>query len=355
MYTFDDIAIPISWPDKTARGDEKWMAFLKRIRIVKNLNFRVGHAAILLIERSSGRIHYFDFGRYIVPRGYGRSRSAQFDPRLLLHTVARFDDAQKLANLSEIVEELAKKEDATHGGGRTMLSICENICFAKGLDFAQRLVQTGPILYGAFAKNNNSCSRFVAQILVAAMTTDDARRRKLLYPESFKASPTSNVVNAIADPGIYCFADGNLVALQMCRKASMRFQFDLLCDNFTKKGAKKLGDDSVAGMVQYTERPHNVPSQAQWLGGIGEGAWFVLEQEAEQLFTIKKYNVQGNMEYAITTQCLQRFNIAQAYAFTYYFTHEYHNIVQDGQVFLFRAITSQEKSNKQYHSIQAIS
>ncbi|SJN26730.1 hypothetical protein FM107_05040 [Sphingobacterium sp. JB170] len=48
-------------PDETALGDEKWMAFFKQIGIVKNLHFKVGHAAILLIERNSGKILYYDF------------------------------------------------------------------------------------------------------------------------------------------------------------------------------------------------------------------------------------------------------------------------------------------------------
>lgn len=355
MYTFNDIAIPISWPDKTARGDEKWMSFLKRIGIVKNLNFRVGHAAILLVERKNGSVHYFDFGRYLVPRGYGRSRSAQFDPRLLLQTTARFDGKQQLENLAEIISELTSKEEVTHGGGRTIVSVCYNISFLKGLEYAQRLVDTGPILYGAFANKNNSCSRFVAQILTEAMTANDGRKRKLLYPESFKASPTSNVVNAVVDRKIYCFHDNEMEALDMGRKESMRFQFNLLCDNFSKKGAKKLGDDSIAGMVQYTERPITVPPTAQWLGGIGEGAWFTLEQQSKHLFIIKKHNVKGKLEYAVKTQCLQNFNMEEAYAFTYHFTHKYHNIVQKDQVFLFHAISQEEKINKQYNSIQAIS
>lgn len=355
MYTFNDIAIPISWPDKTARGDERWMAFLKRIGIVKNLNFRVGHAAILLIERSSGSVHYFDFGRYIVPRGYGRARSAQFDPRLRLHTKARFDVKQQLENLNEIISELAGKEEATHGGGRTMFSICDNISFAKGMAYANRLVDTGPILYGAFAKDNNSCSRFVAQILTAAMTVEDPRKRKLLYPESFKASPTSNVVNAMEENVVYSFFEGTTATLKMGRKASMRFQFDLLRDNFSKKGAEKLGSDSIAGMVEYKQRPHNVPAEAQWLGGIGEGAWFSLEQESKQQFIISKHNAEGILEYVVTTHCLQNFDMAKPYAFTYYFTHAYHHIIQNEHDFFFQSIRVKEESSKQYDSIQAIS
>src|SRR5690606_41788738 len=93
MPTPRGLAIPWAWPDKTAYGDEKWMRWLKRFGIVKNLNFKVGHAAILLIDRQSGEVAYFDFGRYVAPRGYGRARSKVFDPRLELYTLAKFSDS----------------------------------------------------------------------------------------------------------------------------------------------------------------------------------------------------------------------------------------------------------------------
>src|SRR5690606_30845867 len=165
MYTFNDIAIPISWPDKTALGDEKWMAFLKQIGLVKNLHFKVGHAAILLIERNSGSILYFDFGRYLSPRGYGRARSALFDPRLAIDTKAQIGRQCEIMNIEEVVEELCKKEGATQGGGRTVFSICKQVSFSNSVAYAEKLVAEGPILYGALARENNGCSRLVAQLL----------------------------------------------------------------------------------------------------------------------------------------------------------------------------------------------
>src|SRR5690606_27229252 len=118
MYTFNDIAIPISWPDKTALGDEKWKVFLKQIGLVKNLHFKVGHAAILLIERNSGRILYFDLGRYLSARGYGRARSALFEPRLENAITSQFTSQGEIQDIKEMLEELCKKEEATHVVGR---------------------------------------------------------------------------------------------------------------------------------------------------------------------------------------------------------------------------------------------
>src|SRR5690606_36250522 len=150
------------------------------------LNFKVGHAAIVLVRRQDGECRYFDFGRYITPRGYGRARSAQFDPRLRLETTAAFGDSGELVNFDELLNELEQKSDATHGAGRLLCSVAPEISFLTASAFAEAMVNQGPVLYGAIAPENNSCSRYVAQILVSGMIKGDQRIRKILYPESLK-------------------------------------------------------------------------------------------------------------------------------------------------------------------------
>lgn len=355
MYTFNDIAIPISWPDKTALGDEKWMVFLKQIGLVKNLHFKVGHAAVLLIERNSGRILYFDFGRYLSPRGYGRARSALFDPRLEIATTAQITRQGEIQNIKEILEELCKKEEATHGGGRTFFSISKRVSFAKCATYAERLVTEGPVLYGALAKDNNSCSRFVAQVLTEGMDIDDKRRRKILYPESLKASPMSNVVNAASNEEIFCYDQGILKQWKMGRKDSLLFQFGLLKDNFTKKGSQDLGCDQTPGMIEAPSRPSNVPQHAQWIGGIGEGAWLQLEQcQEENIFVIYKYAASGKMEYEIQTTCIQNFDINRPYTFTPNFLYNSYSIIQNNNLYIFSAATTIDKADNNQGNIKAI-
>ncbi len=336
---FNDVLIPLSWPDQTARGDEKWMAFFARIGIVKNLNFRVGHAAILLVERASGQIKYFDFGRYLVPRGYGRARSARFDPRLIIQVSASFDQHGEISNLQEIFDELYVKQVATHGGGRTLFSICKGISYRRAEAYADQIVATGPILYGALAKNHNSCSRFVAQVLTEAMPANDSRRRKILYPESLKASPTSNVVNAATQiDDIFCYYEHHIKAMPMRRIASLRFQVDLLKDNFSHKGGAKLGCDKVPGMVQYGRKPASVPSNAQWIGGIGEGAWFALTVLEKSIYQLKRYDAGGELLYAQTMVADEGFSPHDDFRFTYHFSFEKHCILQRGTQYILQAM-----------------
>lgn len=355
MYTFNDIAIPISWPDKTAWGDEKWMAFLKRIGLVKSLHFKVGHAALLLVEQYTGNIRYYDFGRYLSPRGYGRARSALFDPRLEISTKAQITPQGEIRNIADILIELDKKEEATHGGGRTVFSICKQISFSKCVAYAEKLVAEGPILYGALAKNNNSCSRFVAQVLTEGMDVDDKRRRKILYPECIKASPTSNVVNATPNNEVLCYEGGVIQQWKMKRKDSLLFQFGLLKDNFTKKDPQDMASDRAPGMITAPARPALVPLHAQWIGGIGEGAWLHLEHlEGENTFVIYKYDASGKLEYKIQTNCVQNFDINRPYTFTPNFLYNSYSILQDGNLYIFSAESTIDHTNNNQENIKAI-
>src|SRR5690606_2670739 len=188
------------------------MALLKWAGIVKNLNFKVGHAAIVLVNRRTGLLAYYDFGRYVTPRGYGRARSAASDPRLVLSTRAQVDTGGTIENLQAILTELHQKESATHGGGRLFFSVADGLSFGKATHFAEELVNQGPIPYGAVARGNNSCSRFVAQVLLAGWETGNSVKRRIKFPESGKPSPMSNVVYASPAHLVYCYYAGLLVA-----------------------------------------------------------------------------------------------------------------------------------------------
>ncbi|MFC3196857.1 DUF6695 family protein [Parapedobacter deserti] len=332
-----DVALVIAWPDKTARGDERWMALLKQVGIVKNLNFRVGHAAIVLIHRQSGLLAYYDFGRYVTPRGYGRARSAESDPRLALFTRAQFDRDGRILNLQAILRELQEMECATHGGGRLFFSMATDLSYTAASRVAQQIVDGGPVKYGAVARGNNSCSRFVAQVLLAGWSRCNPARRRVLYPESFKPSPMSNVVNAAPDKTVYCYHHGMLKAAAMTRWQSLRFQVDLLRHNFSLSKAQLLPCDRRAGSIGEPERPPTVPQCAHWLGGIGEGAWFALEQDGDiDTITVVKYNVDGHVDYKVCCQADSGIDPALPYQFTYDCHHQWHVVVQNQQRYVLK-------------------
>jgi len=334
MHQYNDLAIPIAWPDQTARGDELWMSFFKKIGIVKNLNFKVGHAAIVLIERSTGDLLYFDFGRYLTPRGYGRARSQDFDPRLKLKTKAKFSVENELLNFESILAELESLKAYTHGGGRLLCSICKDISFKKGLEYAEKVVNQGPMPYGALAPNNNSCSRFVAQVLVESMLKSDKRIKKILYPESLKASPTSNVINAIYDQKIFCYHNNHLKEWHMSRLKSLKFQVSILKPNFFRSASKELPDDSFLGFVDEPKKPKLIPDNAQWVGGLGEGCWFVLEYNSGNI-EISRYSFLGELEYKVACYPDKTFDHLSDYTFSYQIHHKNHTVKQNNEEIVF--------------------
>lgn len=297
-YEYNDLAIILAWPDATIRGDEKWMMFFKKIGIVKNLNFKVGHTGIILVERASGTLRYYDFGRYISPRGYGRARSVQSDPRLKMETIAKIDKDNRIQNLHDIVEELENMKETTQGEGRLFFSIVDRLSFVKARQYAGELVLKGSMPYGAVAKGNNNCSRFITRLLIRA-----SQKYHLLhgirYPETIKSSPMSNVVNVRPDRCIYRYDLHNgLQTIRMTRFQSLMFLIKQLADNVFTTKANQLPDDAVIGSMEARGRPSILPSDAQWLGGVGEGAWYSIRPNGRiGHFIVKRYTEKGEMEY----------------------------------------------------------
>ncbi len=342
IRSFNDYAIVIAWPDQTARGDEAWMALLKRAGIVKNLNFKIGHAAIVLVNHYTGALSYYDFGRYITPRGYGRVRSAGTDPRLTLHTRAVLSKTGEISNLAAIAAELKSKEEATHGGGRMFFSVIDRLSCSMGAAFAASLIREGVVRYGALAPGNSSCSRFVAQTLLVALQIRHPSRKFLLFPETIKASPMSNVVNASLKRQIYCYDQGELRQWSMNRFRSLLFQTRLLTENLRHASAANLPDDSYPGSLEEPVRPAHLPTQAQWLGGIGEGAWFSLTRHSEQVYLITRYNSCGLVDYEVAGTADRSFFVDLPYAFTYYCRADKHQILQNDRLLYINTIQQPE-------------
>lgn len=340
MRSFNDFAIPLAWPDQTAFGDERWMAFLKKCGVVKNLNFKVGHAAILIISRSNGNIDYYDFGRYVSLRGDGRTRSQFFDSRLQIETVASFDQfSKKITNIDEILAELSTMEEATHGGGRLFFTITPDICYASAKKFADQLVTHGPIPYGAIAKGNNSCSRFVAQVLIAGMHPKDRRIQKIKFPETLKPSPMSNVVNTRDNGTICCYHQGVLEQRKMGRIGSLNFHWQLLKENLSNKHITTLGCDTDNGQLDRPPLPINLGEKAQWLGGIGEGMWFQIlnDQTRESHYWIESYTSAGLLINRISTICPQQnLDIHKPFQITTQMDGHHFTILQDNIKYLLK-------------------
>ena len=65
------------------------------------------------------------------------------------------------------------------------------------------------------------------------------------------------------------------------------------------------------------KKPITVPNNAQWLGGVGAGSWFVIT-EGNNFFSISRYSKLGDPECSGNFICSPRgLDLAQEFKFTY--------------------------------------
>lgn len=352
---YSDFAVVLSWPDTTARADDRWYLWLKKIGVIRNLNFRVGHAAIILVDSSSGVALYYDFGRYVTPRGMGRARSVLTDPKLILKTQCTFGfDANGepcITNIDELIHELESKKVDTHGNGDLYYSVAPYVSFSRARTSADFHCLRGSVRYSAFAPGNNNCSRFVEQVLVAGLQEGSVTRWQVDFPETFVASPISNVINARVDHQLTKFSNGKSIHFRMGRLQSLLFFLSKVAVNFLGSKSVVVPADVNAGHTDCPlYSPTNIPQNAQWLGGIGEGGWHVLLQETPPYYKLQKFNIDGNLEYETVVELKETdsFDYGQPYQFDFDTHAMQATLVQNSNRIILESVT-QEKFNSDHH------
>ncbi len=323
MVKDDCICMVIGWPDTTAKAAEKFFTKLYDKGILKDLYFKVGHASLCLIHKETGEIEYFDFGRYTCDHGLGRARGANTDPNLEIKVTARFDKEGKMENLQELVDYLFSITRFTHGEGVIYFSLYDKMNYAKTKEYIDGVQQQGSVRYTTFASNSTNCSRFVCGALLAGSSVKKDRL-KLIWTPTFKASPVGNAVDVGYQSNVYKqkSLDSPLENFKMTRWDNLKLLWNNVKGNL--KGPKVVHPN----MIESNGRHPDVPEDAHWLGGLGEGNWITITQmefEGEKCFralsqyddgvvnydTVVKPNqgseIQWNQEYSITYDCSRLF------------------------------------------------
>lgn len=191
VRSYTGIALALAWPDTYCKQAGAWYdGLMNSLGIAKDNYYKVGHAALVLIDKSEGSCYYYDFGRYHTPFGHGRVRSSDTDHDLLIPVKAQFKERGRLANLEEIMVFLANNV-ACHGTGAVHAGYCElNFELAKAT--AVELQLRSPILYGPFIWNGTNCSRFVRSVLLAGRPSLH-RKLRLLFSDTISPTPMANV------------------------------------------------------------------------------------------------------------------------------------------------------------------
>jgi len=281
----DGIIIILSYPDTIVRPAywEPFSNFWPLFGIGGKHAVKAGHAALLLIKKNHFEINYFDFGRYITTYGNGRVRCKETDPDVCISLNAEFEEG-KLTNLKEILLWIESHPEKTHGDGRLVASIHDEIDFNKANNFIHRLIDKKEIPYGAFIKNGTNCARFVTDTIIASSVNKkickQLKKSNLLTP-----SPIGNVIKGTTNnSNIYTISNRKF------RDYKNRSILKEYKDSFFNKFE---GTPNLIG----TELPNKKVFELEngtWLGGIGSGAWFKIEEKIKtETYKVSRYNPEG--------------------------------------------------------------
>tara|TARA_R110002049_G_scaffold25194_8_gene88608 strand:+ start:11244 stop:12236 length:993 start_codon:yes stop_codon:yes gene_type:complete len=284
MQISDGIIIILSYPDTIVRPAywETLSNFWPKIGIGGEHAVQAGHAALLLLQKNNSEINYFDFGRYITSYGNGRVRCKETDPELEVTIKANFKN-NEILNVEEILLWIENHPEKTHGDGRLVASIHNEINFKKAQKFIQELIDEKEIPYGAFIKNGTNCARFVTDTIIASSENKkigkQLKKSNLLTP-----SPIGNVIKANTDNKIFNVYNQEITYYKN-RSIVKEYKSSFL--------NKFEGEPNLIG----TEKPNLKVFKLEngtWLGGIGSGAWFKIEDKIDLgAYKISRYNSDG--------------------------------------------------------------
>lgn len=310
--------IVLAFPDTFVQySDEPSVKYLLALGLGKNNYIKAGHAAFVLIENKTGTAEYYDFGRYITPKGYGRVRSAVTDIELEIPFKAVITPDSKLDNVEDFLLWLEANPKKTHGDGRLVASVCDYIDYERARNHVLSIQNMGSIPYKAFGKKGSNCSRIVTDTILRS--TDHVKiKRPLLRNKLFTPSPLGNVEKAALGSPIYQVEKGNVQV----------YPGSVFKENLTNYFDKKIPN----AKINNTKKQNRDLEKAHFLSGTGSSAYFMLEQSLEDnVFKITRYTEQGEEDFkGLFVVKSGRLDLKQEYCFTYDSNCCYCHIKQNG-------------------------
>jgi hypothetical protein len=301
-----------------------------KVGLLKSQYFRVGHAGMMLIPKSTGIPEYFDFGRYTTRLGWGRVRGAETDPTLRMEVRADFDKHGIIRNAEEISDYLLSRPHATHGDGIIYFSFYYKMNYALAKAHIQGLQQRGSVRYTTFTPNATNCSRFVCGSILAGGTSPKDKLKLLLTP-TLRASPVGTVVDVGYESGVFRQKpDGKLENFNMTRMDNLALLYKNMKGSFTSEAHSW----QTGHFFDPFERPANVPESAQWLGGQGEANWILLSPWGEDgRLRATAYYPDGRLSYDIIVkpQGNQNIDPDRPHQFIHDCTRIFVTVKQDGR------------------------
>lgn len=296
--------IPIAYPDTYVKYSTEYVQnkIFPFIGLGKKGYIKAGHALLLLINNATGYIHYFDFGRYVTPHKKGRVRSEKTDTELHIPLKAKISSSLALQNLDEILLWLEAHPEKTHGQGRMIASVCDEVDYNKALSYLENLQNEGSIPYLTFSsKIGSNCSRLVTDTLIHS-SNNPRIVKKMKQNNCFTPSPLGNVKHSATNRQVYKVYNGNVsLYKKSILKENLTNYFDRNIPNNTNNAIPlKIGN-------------------AQLLKSVGASAYFEIKSTADlSIFTIIRYTetFEADFEGLFKIEN-QGFNIKEAYQFIF--------------------------------------
>ena len=324
------IILTLAYPETIVMVADEWYSpYMRFLGVGKKDYVRAGHAALVLIDKSTGILEYHDFGRYITPIPNGRVRGRDTDHELEFPIKAEIKD-ESIVNLNEILEYLSTHPKITHGDGKLIASVCSTIDYNKARHHITRMQNRHFIRYAAFIKDGCNCARFVTDSLIASVT-DTKIEKDLKKSKWFTPSTIGNVVIADTENCVYEVSEqGKISEYKSSVSKDNRLYF---LDRLQNHSPNFVG----------TLEPKHVEiksNHAQWLDGIAAGAWFELHiTNVADEYRFKRLSPHGNIDvdglYRVNKS---DFNYQEPYSFVHYSNCAFYHIEQHGIIYRFELI-----------------
>ncbi len=326
--TFNDhnqaFVLVLAFPETIVRVSSEWYSpLLPYVGIGRKGYVRAGHAAMVVINKGTGLLEYFDFGRYITPEPYGRVRSANTDSELNFKMVADIQE-DRIMNLDEILKVLALSRELTHGEGKLIASVCDVVDYRSIKTYVTTLQNRKFIHYGAFKSQATNCVRFVTEALISSVRDKDVVN-KLKQSQWFSPSSVSNVVIANTGQKVYeITGNGEISDFKSSR---IKLNASLFFDRLTRVKLNGVSQEKMA-------KPER---EAQWLSGIGSGAWFLLQDIGSRaIYGFKRISDSGRTDVSAKYKISDpTFHIEQSYVFMHDSNCLYFHVKQNDRIYRF--------------------
>ncbi|GAB1857687.1 hypothetical protein MHTCC0001_25240 [Flavobacteriaceae bacterium MHTCC 0001] len=321
------IILTLAYPETIVMVADEWYSpYMRFLGIGKKNYLRAGHAALVLIERTTGILEYHDFGRYITPEPTGRVRGKDTDNELDFPLLACFEN-DKIVNLDEILRFLATHPKLTHGDGKLIASVCSAVDYKKARMHITKMQERHFIRYAAFIKEACNCARFVTDALIASVTNTDIKKQ-LKSSKWFTPSTVGNVLLADTENYVYDVSPSGIISKFTGSQKSENLRYFL----------DRLKDHKV-NFVGTLEPKYNneIHGKAQWLSGIAAGAWFELhEAENSVSYRFRRISPYGNVDVdALFETETDGFNYNLDFEFIHYSNCKFFHVRQNGTTFKF--------------------